>query len=138
MDEKTWKKYDTVVETVVRNVLAERNRTHKIILWNFSPYRAADRLYFHVASVVGDIYDEPIYLDLSIFKWWKFKNNPLFSKKIFERLGWKEKRQYGDDLKTPVATIMEYVREYHQLDGDEFQKIVDEFYEVRKNENNNG
>ena len=48
MDDKDkYRHYDEIVNTILTNILVERERCGKILLWDFNPIDHGDRLYFN-------------------------------------------------------------------------------------------
>ena len=54
------------IGTILKNILVERERCGKILLWDFNPVDHGDRLYFNIATIVADLNREPIYLNMHL------------------------------------------------------------------------
>ena len=72
MDEK-YKQYDEIVNCIMRNVLVERQRCGKYLLWDFNPICDSDRLYFNITAVTADLNREFIWLDMPFIDYIKMK-----------------------------------------------------------------
>ena len=59
--------YDSVVTTIMTNVLVERERCGKFLLYDFDPNLDLDRLYFNVAAIAADIRRENLYLHMPLW-----------------------------------------------------------------------
>ena len=64
--EDKYTQYDNVVSTIMTNILIERERCGKYILYDFQPSNDADKLYFNVATIATDLYREKIYLGMPL------------------------------------------------------------------------
>lgn len=47
--------YDNVVRTIMTNVLVERERCGKFLLYDFKGNNGAEKLYFNVTAVAADL-----------------------------------------------------------------------------------
>lgn len=124
--EETYKEYDNIVRTVFTNVLIERGRCGRIILYNFDPAAEDERLYFNVAAIVADMEKENLYLNMSFFKYLKFKRK--FKKR--KNLKWLSPfyKSVNSDDKTEVKAIMNFITEQLKLDPKIFREINNEYY----------
>lgn len=124
--------YDQIVSTIMQNVLAESNRANgKIVLWDFHPVNAIDRLYYHVACVVSDIYGKDIYLEMKLFDYLKFR----FKNKKRKNLKWvcRSYTSLPEESKTSVFIIMDFIRNYYHIPLSAFEDILKEYYEDTDN-----
>lgn len=124
--------YDQIVSTIMQNVLAESNRADgKIVLWDFHPVNAIDRLYYHVACVVSDIYGKDIYLEMKLFDYLKFR----FKNKKRKNLNWvcRSYTSLPEESKTSVFIIMDFIRNYYNIPLSTFEDILKEYYENTDN-----
>ena len=129
MDEKEkLGRYDEVVNAVLMNVLVERKRCGKILLWDFTPELPADRLYFNVAAIVADINKEPIYLNMPLIDYLHFKWKRRKSRKNLRYFGPIRARKLSDDNKTSIYLIMDFVAEQLNVTHDFFKEINDAYY----------
>ena len=128
VDRETEIKYNQIVGTILQNVLAERNITDKIILWDFQESQSMDRLYFNVASIVADMGKERMYLQMPFFTYLKMKWKRRKTRKNLRWCGPLMAHKLPDEAKTSVYILMDYVREYHDVSYDTFEKINNEFY----------
>ena len=129
MDEKEkLGRYDEVVNAVLMNVLVERKRCGKILLWDFTPELPADRLYFNVAAIVADINKEPIYLNMPLFDYLKFKWKRRKSRKNLRYFGPNHAAKLDDEHKTSIYIIMDFIRETMDFDYSLYKDISDEYY----------
>ena len=125
---ETNKQYDKIVGTIMQNILAESNIAGgKIVLWDFQPDNAMDRLYYHVACIISDIYNKQIYLEMKLWDYLKFwKAN---RKRRNLNWVWRKHTNLPEESKTSVYILMEFVREYYQVPVEIFDEINKEYYE---------
>lgn len=130
MDEFTNEKptYDEVVATIMSNIIVERHRCSKIVLWDFQEDNDWDRLYFNVAAIVADMNKEPIYLQMPFWKYIKMKWKRRKQRKNLRYLfSWRAK-DVPLENRTSVYILMDFVREFYNLPQSYFKKINDEYY----------
>ena len=126
--ENKYKLYDSVVSTIMSNVMVECARCGKILLYDFKPELDMDKLYFNVAAIVADMSKEKLYLHMPFWdyvrfrmKFWKKRTNlKWFSP-------WAEKK-LKEEYKTSVDMIMFFVSEQLDVLIDLFKEINDEYY----------
>ena len=128
VDLETRKFYDIVVGTIMSNVIVERQRCKKIVLWDFQEDNDWDRLYFNVAATVADMNREPIYLQMPFWKYIRIKWHRRKQRKNLRYLSRSRAKDIPAENKTSVYIIMDFIREYYNLSEDYFKKINDEFY----------
>ena len=132
MEAETNNLYDKIVGTIMQNVIAESNRAGgKIVLWDFHPEYALDRLYYYVACMVADIYKEDIYLEMSLFNYLKFKRTNKKRKNL--HWVWRKHTSISTECQTSVYILMDFIREYYDISVDVFNNIVKEYYENTDN-----
>ena len=126
--ENQYTQYDNVVKTVMTNILVERERCGKYILYDFQPSNDADKLYFNVAAIAADLNKEKIYLGMPlldfIFFWKKIR-------KKRHNLRWLnpiQKKKLSDEDKTSVSIIMDFICVQLKLNYRLFKEINDEYY----------
>ena len=126
--ENKYTQYDNVVKTVMTNILVERERCGKYILYDFQPSNDADKLYFNVAAIAADLNKEKIYLGMPlldfIFFWKKIR-------KKRHNLRWLnpiQKKKLSDEDKTSVSIIMDFICVQLKLNYRLFKEINDEYY----------
>ena len=125
---ETNRQYDQIVATIMQNVLAEANRAGgKVVLWDFHPQNSVDRLYYHIACIVADIYNKQMYLEMGFMDYLKFKHKNKKRKNI--HWVWRKHTSLSDDVKTSVFIIMEYVRQFYNIEMSVFEDINKEYYE---------
>lgn len=130
MDEfkKEMPTYDTVVGTIMSNVIVERQRCGKIILWDFQEDNDWDRLYFNVAAIVADMNREPIYLQMPFWKYVKMKWKRHKQRKNLRYLSRSRAENIPYESRTSVYILMDFIRNFYDLDKDYFGKINSEYY----------
>lgn len=129
MDDKDkYGKYDEIVNTVLMNILVERERCGKILLWDFNPIDRGDRLYFNVAAVVADMNKEPMYLNMSLIDYLRFKWKRRKSRKNLRYFGSRQANKLNDEYKTSIYLIMSYIRDTMGFDYSLFEEINNEYY----------
>lgn len=126
--ENKYELYDFVVSTVMTNVLVERQRCGKFLLYDFRPDIPMDRLYFNVAAIAADLEREKLYLHMPFWEYIKLR---LKFKKKRTNLKWFsswEERKLNDENKTSVGMIMHFISEQLDVLIDLFKEINDEYY----------
>lgn len=127
-DKDKYGRYDEIVNTVLMNILVERERCGKILLWDFNPIDHGDRLYFNVAAIVADLNKEPIYLNMHLFDYLKFKRKRRKSRKNLRYFGPHKAAALDDEHKTSIYIIMDYIRETMGFDYSLYKEINDAYY----------
>ena len=120
--------YDEVVGTIMSNILVERQRCGKIMLWDFQHTNDWDRLYFNVAAIVADINHELMYLQMPLLDYLKMKWKRRKKRKNLRYLGQWRAKDVPPENKTSVYIILDFIREFYNLPYDFFKKINDEYY----------
>lgn len=129
MDNKEkYERYDEIVNTILMNVLVERKRCNKILLWDFTPDLPADRLYFNIAAIVADMNKECIYLNMPFLDYLKFKWKRRRSRKNLRYFGPIRSRRLDNECKTSIYLIMDFVAERMGITHDLFKEINDAYY----------
>ena len=122
-----YKEYDNVVRTVMINILVERGRCGKYLLYNFNPAKGAEKLYYNVAAIASDGNREKLYLDMPFFSYLKFKSK----RKKRKNLRWFnpiQKIRMNDALKASVSDIMNFIKKDLNLSDELYDLINDEYY----------
>jgi len=120
--------YDEVVGTIMSNVIVERQRCKKIILWDFQENNDWDRLYFNVAAIVADMNHEVMYLQMPLWKYVKMKWHRRKQRKNLRYLSRSRAEDIPYESRTSVYIIMDFIRNFYRLDKDYFGKINNEYY----------
>lgn len=128
---ETNKQYDEIVAKLMQNILAEANLADgKIVLWDFQPTNTLDRLYYHVACIVADLFEKDIYLEMSFWEYLRFKRKNKNRKNL--HWVWRKHTKLPDECKTSIYIIVECVREYFKVPITIFDDILKEYYEADK------
>lgn len=127
MEEK-YAEYDKVVQTIMTNVLVERERCGKFLLYDFQPLMDADRLYFNVASVAADLRNENLYLNMPLLNYIKFRKKRGKKRRNLRWFGPIQKHFLEDEHKTSIYIIMEFIKEALELPSGIFKEINDTYY----------
>ena len=128
---ETNKQYDEIIAKLMQNILAEANRADgKIVLWDFQPTNTLDRLYYHVACIVADLFEKDIYLEMSFWEYLRFKHKNKNRKNL--HWVWRKHTKLPDECKTSIYIIVECVREYFKVPITIFDDILKEYYEAGK------
>ncbi len=120
--------YDEIVNTILMNVLVERKRCNKILLWDFTPDLPADKLYFNIAAIVADMNKECIYLNMPFLGYLKFKWKRRKSRKNLRYFGPIRSKRLNNECKTSIYLIMDFVAERMGITHNLFKEINDEYY----------
>lgn len=127
-NDKKYVLYDSVVKTVMTNVLVERERCGKFLLYDFHQELDSDRLYFNVAAVAADLRKENIYLDMPLLSYIKFRLKRWKKRMNLKWLNPIAKNKLDDEHKTSIYLIMGFVAEQLQVSVDFFKEINDAYY----------
>lgn len=120
--------YDTVVGTIMSNIIVERQRCGKIILWDFQEDNDWDRLYFNVAAIIADMNKELIYLQMPFWEYVKMKWKRRKQRKNLRYLSRSRAENIPCESRTSIYIIMSFIAEFYNLDKDDFGKINSEYY----------
>ena len=121
-------KYDNVVGTIMTNVLVERERCGKFLLYDFKGNNGAEKLYFNVAAVVADLRKEAIYIDMPLVGYFKFWLKRRKYRKNLRWFGPIRKRKLDNEHKTSVYILMDFIREQLNISEELYNDINDEYY----------
>ena len=127
-DKEKFRRYDEIVNTILKNILVERERCGKILLWDFNPVDHGDRLYFNIAAIVADINKEPIYLNMPLFDYLKLKWKRRKSRKNLRYFGPNHAAKLDDEHKTSIYLITDFVCEQLNVSRDLLKEINDTYY----------
>ena len=127
-DKEKFGRYDEIVGTILKNILVERERCGKILLWDFNPVDHGDRLYFNIAAIVADMNKEPIYLNMHLFDYLKFKWKRRKSRKNLRYFGPRHAAELDSEHKTSIYIIMDFIREQMDFNYSLYKDINDEYY----------
>ena len=126
--ENKYTQYDNVVKTVMTNILVERERCGKYILYDFQPSNDADKLYFNVAAIAADLNKEKIYLGMPLLDFiffWKKRRKKRHNLRWLNPI---QKKKLSDENKTSVSIIMDFICVQLKLNYRLFKEINDEYY----------
>lgn len=129
--------YDDIIGTLLMNVLSEDQRCGDIVLKDFHAERFSHKLYFEAAIIANAICHSPIYLNMPLIEYLKFKYSKR-NKKMHKSIH-RYNTLVAGTLKaapTQLSLILDHVADYYKIDNEVYTKIYKEYYEV-KNENNN-
>lgn len=126
--ESKYIQYDNVINTIMTNVLVERERCGKYILYDFRPSDDADKLYFNVAAIAADLNGEKIYLGMPLLDFiffWKKRRKKRHNLRWLNPI---QKKKLSDEDKTSVSIIMDFICVQLKLNYRLFKEINDEYY----------
>lgn len=126
--ENKYIQYDNVVSTIMTNILVERERCGKYILYDFRPSDDADKLYFNVATIAADLNKEKIYLGMPLLDFiffWKKRRKKRHNLRWLNPI---QKKKLSDEDKTSVSIIMDFICVQLKLNYRLFKEINDEYY----------
>lgn len=127
MDNK-FLEYDKVVNVIAQNVLVERQRCGRFLLYDFDQTQNEDQLYYNVMAVMADVKKEKLYIDMPFFQYINFKLHRFRVRKNLRWFGPIQKKKLSDENKTSVYIIMDFIREQLNLTDNFFKEINDEYY----------
>lgn len=128
LDENKYKLYDGVITTIMTNVLVERHRCKKFLLYDFDQTDDANKLYFNLVAIGADLEKEKIYLDMPLLDFIFFWKKRRKKRKNLRWLNPLQKRKLSDENKTSVSVIMDFICEQLNLNYHLFKEINDEYY----------
>lgn len=126
--ESKYTQYDNVVSTIMTNILIERERCGKYILYDFQPSNDADKLYFNVATIAADLNREKIYLGMPLLDFiffWKKRRKKRHNLRWLNPI---QKKKLSDEDKTSISIIMDFICVQLKLNYRLFKEINDEYY----------
>ena len=126
--ENKYIQYDNVINTIMTNILVERERCGKYILYDFQPSNDADKLYFNVAAIAADLNKEKIYLGMPLLDFiffWKKRRKKRHNLRWLNPI---QKKKLSDEDKTSVSIIMDFICVQLKLNYRLFKEINDEYY----------
>ena len=126
--EDKYKQYDEVVAAIMRNILVERERCGRFLLYDFQPLMDADKLYFNVAAIATDLRKEKLYLNMPLKDYIDFRKKRGKKRLNLRWFGPIHKYFLDAEHKTSIYIIMEFVKESLQLPSGMFKEINDEYY----------
>lgn len=127
-DNDIYKNFDSIIQTIFANVLVERQRCGKIILYNFNPIHIEDKLYFNVAALAADVQGEYIYVDMSLLDYFKFKRERGRKQKNVRWLRPWRRKEVAEEDRVSVYKIMNFVKKELGLTKDILEEINNEYY----------
>lgn len=120
--------YDSVVSTIMTNIMVEHTRCGKFLLYDFKPELDMDRLYFNVAAIAADMMREKLYLHMPLLDYLKLRikyRKKRTNLKWFSP--WSEKK-LDNEYKTSVGILMTFIKEQLELPEGLFKEINDAYY----------
>ncbi len=130
--------YDRIMGDVCANVMTEATYTdNQIYLKWFNPDDCAQRVYFHGAAIVSDLFNQnkicTIYLDMSLWKYIPFK---IKNWKRRKQIRWVSENKVPLTA-TPIRAIIDHIEGFNKMrpEANEiWQDILDKYYEPKKGE----
>ena len=120
--------YDSVVTTIMTNVLVERERCGKFLLYDFDPNLDLDRLYFNVAAIAADIRRENLYLHMPFWSYVKFRIKRWKKRMNLKWFSPSQAKELDNDYKTSTAILMYFIADQLNIPTDLFKEINDAYY----------
>ena len=120
--------YDSVVATVMTNVLVERERCGKFLLYDFRQDLDSDKLYFNITAIAADLRKEYIYLDMPFWDYLKFYFKRRKRRKNLKWFNPWLKRNLKDEYRTSATILMCFVAEQLEVPIELFKEINDAYY----------
>ena len=118
---------DQIISAVMSNVLAEKQRNDKIILYHFDINNNIHRLYFNAALIIGSISNEPIYIECSLWNYIRLKIKKWSFRKQIKHISAKKAMELRRAA-VSIDMLMDYVQESFGLSKEEMDKINDQVY----------
>ena len=126
--EDKYKQYDTVVNTIMMNVLVERQRCGRYLLWDFNPNCDTDRLYFNIAAIAADLNREFIWLNMPFIDYIKMKWKRRKVRKNLRYFGPIRQKRLDREYKTSIYIIMDFITSELDISHELLKEINDEYY----------
>lgn len=127
MSEK-YAQYDMVVQTIMKNILVERERCGMFLLYDFNPKDDADKLYYNIATIAADLRKENIYLNMSLLDYIKFRKNRGKKRTNLRWFNPIQNKKLNSEQKTSIYLIMSFIKEQLNIDYSLYKEINDEYY----------
>ena len=126
--ENKYKQYDDVINIIMTNILIEKERCDKFILYSFHPDNGANKLYFNVAAIAADMSREKMFLEMSLIDYFKFKRGRGRKQKNVRWFGLWRKKDKDEKNRVDIDVIMDYIQTQLKLDDNLFEEINNEYY----------
>lgn len=119
--------YDKIVQTIMTNILIEKERLGNFIIYKFNPGDDAQKLYFNVTTVAADLIRQPIYLDMSLWTYLCFRFKFGYKRRNLRWFGWLRRKI---NIKEIVDTqeLMDFISKELDIDRKMFNNINNEYY----------
>ena len=128
MSKEKYAHYDEIVNTIMMNVLVERQRCGKYLLWDFNPNCDSDRLYFNITAIAADLNREFIWLQMPFIDYIKFKWKRRKTRKNLRYFGPIRQRKLDTEHKTSIYIIMDFIKEHFEITHEMFEEINNAYY----------
>ena len=128
MSKEKYAHYDEVVNTIMMNVLVERQRCGRYLLWDFNPNCDSDRLYFNITAIAADLNREFIWLNMPFIDYIKFKKKRHKTRKNLRYFGPIRQYKLKEENKTSIYMIMDFICEKLNISHELLKEINDEYY----------
>lgn len=127
-EEAKYKKYDKVVATVLINVIIEKERCGKFLIYDFDQTDDGNKLYFNVTTIEADLQKEKIYLDMPLLDFLSFWKKRRKNRRNLRWLNPIQKKRLPAENKTSTSIMMDFICERLKLNYHLFKEINDEYY----------
>ena len=127
IDIETIKEYDKIVQAVMTNVLIEKERLGNFIIYKFNPDDNAQKLYFNVTAVAADLNRQPIYLDMSLWTYLRFRFKFGRKRKNLRWFGWLRRKVNTKEI-VDTQELMDFIGKEFNIDRKMFNNINNEYY----------
>lgn len=127
IDIKTIQEYDKIVQTIITNILIEKNRLGNYIIYKFNPNNNTHRLFFNVTAVAADLNRQPIFLDMSLWNYLRFRIKFRRRRRNLRWFGWR-RRQYKSGEIVSVQELMNFISKEFDIDEKIYNNINNEYY----------
>lgn len=127
IDMKTIQEYDKIVQTIITNVLVEKERLGSYIIYKFNPNNNTHKLFFNVTAVAADLNRQPIFLDMSLWSYLRLRIKFGRRRRNLRWFGWR-RRQYKLEEIVPVQELMDFISKEFDINEKMFNDINNEYY----------
>jgi len=124
---KTIQEYDKIVQTIITNVLVEKERLGSYIIYKFNPNNNTHKLFFNVTAVAADLNRQPIFLDMSLWSYLRLRIKFGRRRRNLRWFGWR-RRQYKLEEIVPVQELMDFISKEFDINEKMFNDINNEYY----------
>lgn len=119
--------YDSVVQTIMTNILIEHERCKKYIVSKFDQTDDTHKLYFNIVSVAADLTKENIYLDMPLLDYIKFRKKRRKKRSNLRWFNFFQRKRITEKI-VEIDELMGFICSELNLNYRLYKEINDEYY----------